>query len=71
VIRIILEIEAAVDARGLVVVAAGTFAVITSLIGGAGMTTLAAIGLVGLQVDASLAAGIGRANTLAGLADLV
>ncbi len=70
-IGIIVEIEAAVDARGVVLVAAGALAVFAALVGGADSTTLAAIFFIGTQVDACLPAGVERTEALPGVADFV
>lgn len=70
-VGIIVEIEAAIAACGVIVVAADALTVLTSLIRSTGMATFSTICLVGLEVDASLSADIQDTHALAAEAQRV
>lgn len=67
-VLVLVGIEAAVDARRLIVVVAFAIAVVADLAHAADVAALATIELVPLQVDAGVAAGVGVTNAYTGLA---
>jgi hypothetical protein len=67
---VVVEIEAAVFTRGLVIVTAFTLTIVAGLGRGANLSAFTTICLVGLQIHAYLIADVGAAYTLAFKADL-